>query len=230
MKEKMNMEALKVLSSIQLTFSWIDVIISLGVTALLSLIITSVYMTTHKQRGYEQEMIQTFVFLSLVVASVMLVIGNNLAGAFGLVGAVSIIRFRTRVESPQDTAYIFLEMAVGLSCGLKQFEVAILTTIIISIVLLIFWKLNFATTKPPQIGNLLSVKMPDVISGRQLLEKSFEENVEKWEIISIHAIDDKKVIVDYKVQLKKDISLQRFAGKLFEAVQGRIIILRFEAV
>lgn len=225
-----NMEILKALSSIQFSFNWIDVIISLITTAALSLVVTGVYMVTHKDRGYEQEMIQTFVFLSMVVASVMLVIGNNLAGAFGLVGAVSIIRFRTRVENPQDTAYIFLAMAVGLSCGLRQYAVAVLATVFISIVLLVFWKLNFARTIPPQNGNLLSVRVPDVQSGRNLLEKTFEDDVESWDIVSIHAIDDKKAIIDYRVMLKKNISSQSFTKKIFNAVQGQLVILRFEAV
>jgi uncharacterized membrane protein YhiD involved in acid resistance len=223
------METLKALSSIQLSFNWTEVVISLAITAALSLIVTGVYMLTHKDRGYEQEIIQTFVFLSMVVASVMLVIGNNLAGAFGLVGAVSIIRFRTRVENPQDTAYIFLSMAVGLSCGLKQYTIAILATVLISMVLIAFWKTNFARTVPTHTGNLLSVKVFDVINGRSLLENSFNDAVDEWDIVSIHAIDDNKAIVDYRIVLKDDVSSQSFMKKVFSAVQGQMVILRFEA-
>lgn len=223
------MEILKVLNSIQLNYNWTEVIVSLSVTTVLSLIVSGVYMVTHKRQGYEQDMIQTFVFLSMVVASVMLVIGNNLAGAFGLVGAVSIIRFRTRVENPQDTAYIFLEMAVGLSCGLQQYLVAVLATIFISGVLLFFWKSNFAGTKPPQNGNLLSVRVSDVVSGRKILEKYFIDDVEEWDIVAIHAIDEKKAVIDYRVTLKKNISSQNFVKKLFDSLEGQLVILRYEA-
>lgn len=223
------MELLKILSSIQLKYDWMEVVVCLSITTVLSLIVTGVYIMTHKRQGYEQAMIQAFVFLSMVVASVMLVIGNNLAGAFGLVGAVSIIRFRTRVENPRDTAYIFLEMAVGLSCGLRQYTVAVTATLFISIVLLAFWKLNFARTIPPKNGNLLSVRVPDVISGQRLLEGVFEDDLESWDIISVHAIDDKKAVIDYKILLKKNTSSQHFVKKLLNAVQGQLVVLRFEA-
>lgn len=222
------MEILKTLSSIQLNFNWVDIVISLATTTVLSLVVAGVYIVTHKDHGYEQEMIQTFVFLSLVIASVMLVVGNNLARAFGLVGAVSIIRFRTRVENPQDTAYIFLSMAVGLSCGLRQYIIAIVATVFISIVLLIFWKINFARTVPLHNGNVLSVRVSDVISGRRLLENSFRDDVENWDIVSIHAIDEKKAIIDYRVQLKKNTSSQIFMKKIYDAVQGQLVVLRFE--
>lgn len=224
------MDVLKSLTSIDLQFNWTEVFTSLSITTILSLIVVGVYILTHKRRGYEQEFIQTLVFLSLVVASVMLVIGHNLAGAFGLVGAVSIIRFRTRVENPQDTAYIFLAMAVGLSCGLRQYLIAISATIFISLVLLAFWKSDFAKSLPPGNGNLLSVKVPDIISGRKLIENTFNNDVESWDIISIQAIDEKKAIINYRLKLKNNSSMKLFAEKLFDAVQDKITILRFEVV
>lgn len=224
------MEILKNLSTQLMPFNFIDVITSLTVTTVLSLIIACVYILTHKRRGYDQDLIQTLIFLSVVVASVMLVIGNNIVGAFGLVGAVSIIRFRTRLENPQDTAFIFFEMAVGLSCGLKQYSIAGITTLFICVILLIFWKSDFAKTINPQNGNLLSVRVPDVLSGRRILEDTFNGNVKTWDIVSIHTIDDRKAIIDYRIVLKENVSSQSYIQELFSAVQGQLVILRFETV
>lgn len=223
------MEFLKNLSLTDFTFNWFEVIGSLTSSVLLSLLVVIVYMVTHKRKGYDQDFIQTLVFLSAVVSSVMLVIGHNLAGAFGLVGAVSIIRFRTRVENPIDTAYIFLVMAIGLSCGLRQYLIAIITTVFISVVLLAFWKYNFAKTIPQQNGNLLSVKIPDVIQGRKLLERTFSDDIESWDIVSIHAIDDKSAVINYRVSLKKNSTSHSFTEKLYNSVQGKMVVLRFEA-
>ena len=223
------MDILNQLSTIQLEFNWLDAIISLVITVLLSLFIAMVYIYTHKEKGYEQDFVQSFVFLSTVVASVMLVIGNNLAGAFGLVGAVSIIRFRTRVENPYDTAYIFFAMAVGLSCGLRQYAVAIIATIFISLLLILFRKTNFAGSVTPKSGNILSVRVPDVTLGRSIIERSFEKDVESWDIVSIQAIDDKQAIIDYRVSLKRTATSQKFIKNLFDTINGQLVILRYEA-
>lgn len=224
------MEILKDISSQLTAYNWADVLTCLAVTTALSLIITAVYMLTHKRRGYDQDLIHSLIFLSIIVASVMIVIGNNLVRAFGLVGAVSIIRFRTRLENPQDTAFIFFEMAVGLACGLRQYSLAVVTTLFICLMLLIFWKFNFAKTINPQGGNLLSIRVPDVVTGRKLIEDAFTGSVKNWDIVSIHSIDDRKAIIDYRIILNDDVPSQIFMHKIFSAAQGQFVVLRYEIV
>lgn len=224
------MEIIKLLSSVNINYNWTQVFISFLLTTILSLLVLRIYMLTHKKNGYDQDFIQTLIFLSLVVTSVMLVIGNNLAGAFGLVGAVSIIRFRTRLDNPQDTAYIFFEMAIGLTCGLQQYTVAISATLFISLVILVFWKLDFGKSVTMQNGNILSVRVNEVTSGREIVESTFNDDIAHWEIVSIIAIDDKKAIIDYKVLLKKNKTVQGFVNKLFNSTQGQLTVLKFGTI
>ncbi|MCU7494162.1 MAG: DUF4956 domain-containing protein [Ignavibacteria bacterium] len=224
------MDILKLLTSIHINYSWVAVLASFISTTLLSLTVVKIYMITHKKKGYDQDFLQALIFLSLVVTSVMLVIGNNLAGAFGLVGAVSIIRFRTRLDNSQDTAYIFLEMAIGLTCGLQQYTVAVSATVFITLIILILWKSDFGGAGSQGTGNILRVKVNEVISGREIVERTFTDDVQAWDIISITAIDDKKAIIDYKVMLKKNITAQGFADKLFNSIKDKLTVLKFETV
>jgi uncharacterized membrane protein YhiD involved in acid resistance len=78
----------------------------------------------------------------MVTTIVILVIGNNLARAFGLVGAMSIIRFRTAVKETQDIMFIFYALAIGMTCGVRLFDVAIAATLLIGIILVIISKTN----------------------------------------------------------------------------------------
>ena len=71
-----------------------------------------------------------------------MVIGNNLARAFGLVGAMSIIRFRTAVKETQDIMFIFYALAIGMTCGVRLFDVAIAATLVIGVILVIISKTN----------------------------------------------------------------------------------------
>ena len=76
---------------------------------------------------------------------VIMIIGNNLARAFALVGALSIIRFRTVVKDTKDTAYIFWSLAAGMASGTGSYFLALSGTIIISIIALILHHTNFGS-------------------------------------------------------------------------------------
>jgi uncharacterized membrane protein YhiD involved in acid resistance len=76
--------------------------------------------------------------LTLITTLVMCVIGNNIALSLGMVGALSIVRFRTAVKDPRDTAYIFWGIGIGVCCGVSEFIVAGIGSLVIFIFLLIF--------------------------------------------------------------------------------------------
>lgn len=83
----------------------------------------------------------------MITALVIMVIGNNLARAFGLVGAMSIIRFRTAVKDTQDIVFIFFALAAGMAAGVGFRIVAFMGTLFIGIVLLLLAKTNYAAPK-----------------------------------------------------------------------------------
>jgi uncharacterized membrane protein YhiD involved in acid resistance len=87
------------------------------------------------------------VILSMITALVIMVIGNNLARAFGLVGAMSIIRFRTAVKDTHDIIFIFFALAAGMAAGVGLRLIAFSGTVFISIVMLILFQLNYAAPK-----------------------------------------------------------------------------------
>ncbi len=80
----------------------------------------------------------SLVMLTLITTLVMNVIGNNVALSLGMVGALSIVRFRTAIKDPRDTAYIFWCIAVGICCGVSEFMIAGVGSAVIFIFLLIF--------------------------------------------------------------------------------------------
>ena len=98
-------------------YSFDTVIINLVLSFILGLLISYVYRKTHKGLSYSQSFIITAVLVTVIVAMVIMIIGNNLARAFALVGALSIIRFRTVVKDTKDTAYIFWSLAAGMAAG-----------------------------------------------------------------------------------------------------------------
>lgn len=105
------------------------------------LIIAFVYKLTHKE-NCSASFVNSLIILPIVTAVVILLIGNNVARAFGLVGAMSIIRFRTALRDTQDIIFIFFALAIGMAAGIGLDTMAVITTLVISTVIYFVVKLN----------------------------------------------------------------------------------------
>lgn len=90
------------------------------------------YSWTHRGLSYSRNLLHSIVLLSMIVTMVMLVVGDSIARAFGLVGALAIIRFRTVVRDARDTTFIFLALATGISVGSHHYMVAVVGAAIVS--------------------------------------------------------------------------------------------------
>lgn len=126
-------------------YSYFDILMNLSLSIFLGLFISYVYKFTHKGVSYSQSFMLTIVFVTIIVAMVMMVIGNNIARAFALVGALSIIRFRTVVKDTKDTAYIFLALASGMAAGTSSYFLAMSGAAVTSIVAYVLYITNYGS-------------------------------------------------------------------------------------
>lgn len=109
-----------------------------GMTALLALVIFASYALTHRGTVYSRKFNVSLVILAVLTGTVMIVIGNNIALSLGMVGALSIIRFRTAIKDSRDTMYLFWSIIVGICCGVGSFFVAAVGSGGVFLVLLFF--------------------------------------------------------------------------------------------
>ena len=122
----------------------LQVFTGLGVACLCGFIITFFYRLTYRGANYSPTFVRSMIYLAMIAAVIIIVIGNNLARAFGLVGAMSIIRFRTAVKDTQDIVFIFFSLAIGLAAGVGMHMLAIGSTLVIGLVILLTSKSNYA--------------------------------------------------------------------------------------
>ena len=126
----------------------LDVLLNMSLALVLGMLLASIYRYTHKGLSYSQSFTLTIVFVTTIVAITLMAIESSLARAFALVGAMSIIRFRTVVKDTKDTAYVFAGLAVGMAAGTSSHFLAVMGAVFISAVALVLHKTNFgATTK-----------------------------------------------------------------------------------
>lgn len=126
-----------------LTITFRDLVANLLVALVCGIIISLVYRHTYKGLNYSASFAISMVMLTMITSIVIMVIGNNLARAFGMVGAMSIIRFRTAVKDAADIMFIFFSLAIGLACGVKLYVVAIFGTLFISTVFMVLSYFDF---------------------------------------------------------------------------------------
>ena len=133
------------LTNISHIYHPIEILINLVLSFILGVLISLIYKKTHKGLSYSQSFMVTNIFVAVIVCMVIMIIGNSLARAFALVGALSIIRFRTVVKDTKDTAYIFWSLAVGMAAGTGSYFLAIAGSIIISGIALMLFYTNFGS-------------------------------------------------------------------------------------
>jgi len=95
-----------------------------------------VYIYTHTGLSYSRSFVQSIVLLTVIVCLGMMVIGANIMIAFGLIGALAVIRFRNILKDTRDTAFIFFALVIGLATGVGRYQLAVFGTILFCLVLL----------------------------------------------------------------------------------------------
>ena len=139
----MNPELPISIQSLTAVYGPYEISANIALAILLGLIVAIVYRTTHKGLSYSQSFTLTIVFVTVIVAIVMMVIGNSLSRAFALVGALSIIRFRTVVKDTKDTAYVFWGLAAGMAAGTGNYVLAAISTPAVAVLALVLHRMNF---------------------------------------------------------------------------------------
>ena len=113
------------------------VALHISMAAVLGFLIFVSYYITHRGTIYSKKFNASLVVLTVLTGTVMTVIGNNIALSLGMVGALSIVRFRTAIKDSRDTVYIFWTVIVGICCGVGDYIVALIGSAVTFIVLFI---------------------------------------------------------------------------------------------
>lgn len=119
-----------------------DIVLRIIASAVISGAIYLSYWYTHSGTAYSKKFNVSLVTLTILTGTVMTVIGNNIALSLGMVGALSIVRFRTAIKDSRDTTYIFWAIIVGICCGVGDYMVASVGTVIVFFVLLLLGRVR----------------------------------------------------------------------------------------
>ena len=156
------------------SFTLSALLLALGAALMLGLAISLVYMKTHQTHTPSQSFMLTLVTLPVIITIIILLVGNNVARAFSLAGAFSIIRFRSAPGDPQDMTYVLFCMAVGLAIGMGFILYGVLVSVLLCLVMILLEAIKFG--QPKGIEKLLKITVPENLD----FQHAFDDVLEKY--------------------------------------------------
>ena len=180
------------------SISYLDMIIALLLAFVVGLFIMQVYKKTFKGVLYSESFAVSLLALCLITTLIILAVTSNVVLSLGMVGALSIVRFRSAIKEPIDIAYLFWSISAGIVIGAGLIPLAIIASIFIGIVMILF--VNKKTTNNPYI---LVINCSDDDSENNALNL-LSKSVEKYTVKSKTVSPVNGVEITVEVGLKKN--------------------------
>jgi hypothetical protein len=206
------------LNQIVPTISFFDVFINIGIAFIFGMLIATLYRYTYLGFSYSTDFVNTLIIITMVTAIVIMVIGNNLARAFGLVGAMSIIRFRTALKDSRDIAFVFFGLAAGMAAGAGNHMIGMVAIPMISFIILILHWTTYG--KVEQNEFLLKFWMVPGNVDEPVYQPVFSIYLSEFSLINIRSARLGQFLeLAFNVRLKKNQQSQAFIKDL-SALEG----------
>jgi uncharacterized membrane protein YhiD involved in acid resistance len=192
---------------------WEEMAIRLCAAFVGGLLVTAIYRGTRPAGHVSPSFPPTLVLLAIVIAMVTQVIGESLARAFGLVGALSIVRFRTVVRDTQDTAFVIFAVVVGMAAGAGTYIPAAFGLLMVGLAAVVMRPkddLGWADTE-----SSLNLRVGLGVDAKTLLAPVFEKSVANHEVISVATVRQGAALdYVYRIRLNQGAHPDAFVKEL----------------
>lgn len=190
-----------------------DIALTLAIALVLGLVICLTYIFINRKNEYNQGFVLTLVMIPAIISIIILLVGNNVARAFSLAGAFSIIRFRSAPGSSKDITFIFLAMAAGLGCGVGLLLYAALLVIALCLFVAALDLIKFGSPKNKHY--ILKMTVPEDMNFKGAFDDILEEYTKSFEIRRVKTVDLGTLYqLYYDVVLKPDANEKEFIDNL----------------
>lgn len=153
----------------------------------LGLLVSLVYMWTNRREEYSQSFIITLIMLPAIISMIILLVGSNIARAFSLAGAFSLIRFRSAPGDSKDIAYVFFTLGIGLACGMGYIAYAALFAAILCLAMIVLKYTKFGSVKNTPMR--IRITIPEDMNYQGLFDDTLEHFTTNYKLVKIKTTD-----------------------------------------
>lgn len=176
----------------------------------LGVLIALTYMKTGK---VSKNFARTLVVLPILVCVVMLAVNGNLGASVAVLGAFSLVRFRSLQGTSREIAFIFFSMTVGITCSIGYLSFAVCITVLICVIHLILQLLKFGEKKEQE--KELRITIPENLDYTDIFDDLFKEFTERWQLIRVKTTNMGSMYeLTYHVKLKEESREKKFLDEI----------------
>lgn len=213
----------ELLSDTMASLSIEQVLITIITTVLLGLVIGYTYKGTTEAGDYTQGFFHTLVMVPALIGLIIMLIGSNVAGAFSLAGAFSIIRFRSTQGNPKDISFVLFAVAAGLACGVGCYLYAVIFTIILCVIIFVFKMIRLGV--PKKSAYVMKITIPESLNFKGIFDEVLGEYSSSYRLTKIKTADMGSVFeLSYDLELNDDIDTKELMDKI-RCKNGNLTVL-----
>lgn len=179
------------------SFSVLDVLLALGLSFVLGLFIFIIYKKTYSGVMYSDSFGVSLIAMSMITSLVIIAVTSNVVLSLGMVGALSIVRFRTAIKEPMDIAFLFWSIAVGIVLGAGLIALAVIGSVIVGVVIVVF-----STRKIGDIPYILVVSC-DSTSAEKRAEELIRSEAKK-SVLKSKAVTKSGIELTYEIRINEE--------------------------
>ena len=199
------------------SFSVLDVILALGLSFVLGLFIFLIYKKTYQGVMYSDSFGVSLIAMSMITSLVIIAVTSNVVLSLGMVGALSIVRFRTAIKEPMDIAFLFWAIAVGIVLGAGFLPLAIIGSVIIAIIIVVF-----STRKIGDIPYIFVVNCEDDISENNAI--NIIRQKAKKSVLKSKSVNKLGIELTFEVRIKDEVTSFVNNVSMCEGVTNAVLV------
>ncbi len=190
-------------------------IFSFLLSFVLGTVIAFTYQATNRGQGYSRNFFQALILSSMVTAIILMAIGDSIARGLGIIGAIAIIRFRSRIRNPRNIVFIFAALSVGIATGVYGYRIAIAGTVSFCLVAFIIYFSGYGNSLAHE--NLVTINTePNVDISH--IETILKDRCGKFYLVRMEKTR-KEIKYRYRLTMKRNLTRQQLSDQLLK-VEG----------
>lgn len=195
------------------TISLGDVMLTILIAFVIGIIISTTYMKSHQKESYSENFSLTMVLLPAIIAILIMLIGSDVARAFSLAGAFSIIRFRSNPGEPKDIAYVLFAMAAGLAVGIGVYLYAVVFTVILCLIMYGISQTPYGKKKTQ--SKELRITVPEDLDYEEAFQEIFQKYTQNYQLTQVKTAALGSLFqLSYRIELNQNASSKPFLDEL----------------
>lgn len=191
----------------------LDIVYACLLAFVLGTLIAITYVRSFNGLSYSRTFLQALIFAPLLTAVAMQAIGDNLARGIGMVGAFSLLRFRTNIKDTRDMMFMFAALALGLACGVYSYQIAVVSMFFFALAVFVVHKVPFGIEA--DFDAVLRLQLDNNPDLQKSVSQVLKQHAQRFSLVSVREMaQGQRLDLSYQLKMRKMESQSHILSEL----------------